>query len=236
MKKWAKLGLYALLLALLGLLLWLSLGQPRFTAESAFRRVEQREMLAPSTLLGRWESIQVDRSGAGANSGRWRTHLMAGRTDSHLRLTTVEQRGTRWNSPHDLTSYPLETYTFGVLPWDGPQELQSSSWAGECGFLYTKEPYARGEAILKVGEKFFKGQFTPGPADITFFSFPGLSGDSQSDMDSLARMRLRGITVISRDPPPHISLELVLYDGQGGEIARVVEEYPSEFNTKPPAG
>ncbi len=231
MKKWIKLALYVLLLAVLGLLLWLALGQPRLTAEQAFRRVETREMVEPGTLLGQWESIEVAHSGSGVgtNLGRWRTHLMAAVTDDFLRMTIVEQRGTRWNSPNDLTSFPLEDYTFGVLPWDGPAQIQGSSWRGSCGFLYTKLPYARGQAILHVGEKVFKGQFTPDPSGISFYSFEGLyeDGKSSSQMDLLA-MRLQGIRVLSKDPFPDVSLELVLYEESGGQIARMTRDYPVE--------
>ncbi len=228
LNKVQKISLYGLLFATLLFVLWLLCGMPRFSAQSAYHRIEQRQMLEPGTLLGRWESNQIYHPSPGPNSGAWRTHLMAGVTDSHLRMTLLEQRGIRWNSPNKLVSFPLEAYTFGVLPWDGPQSLGEANWAGACGFLYTKEPYARGEATLTVGETIFRGKFVPDAGELSFFSFPGLydTRETMSQMELLA-IRLQGTPVFSDISAPNISLELVLFDAHGGEITRMVKHYPA---------
>ncbi len=228
LNKAQKLGLYGLLFAMLLFVLWLLCGMPRFSAESAYHRIEQRQMLESGTLLGRWESDQVYHPSPGPNSGSWRTHLMVSRTDSHLRMTQLEQRWIRWNSPNKLVSFPLERCTFGVLPWDGPQSLGDANGEGSCGFLYTDQPYTRGEAILTVGEKIFRGQFVPGEQEISFFTFPGLHDhrESMSAMELLT-IRLQGTLVHYGYLSPDISLELVLYDQTGGEIVRMHKQYPA---------
>ncbi len=228
LNKAQRLGLYGLLFAALLFVLWLLCGMPRLSAQSAFRRVEQRQLLEHGTLLGRWESNQIYHPSPGPNSGAWRTHLMAGVTDSHLRMTLLEQRGIRWNSPNRLVSFPLEPYTFGVLPWDGPKSLGEANREGACGFLYTKQSYARGEATLTVGETIFRGEVVPDAGELSFFSFPGLydTRETMSQMELLA-IRLQGIPVISDRPALHISLELVLFDEHDGEIARMVKHYPA---------
>ncbi len=226
MSKAKKILCYLLLSGLLLVFTWVLLEMPRFSAESAFRRVEQRQLLEQSEILSIRECNFIQMLGGGVNSGSWKSYLVTGVSDTHLRMTLVENRGWRWLSRHELVGFPLEECTFSILPWDVP--VGADEGFHYSGFLYTKLPYARGEAVLTVGNRQFPAQFTPHESGLTIFSFPGLdTGDEYEQMVAYAAYDLLqqyGYNEALRTMD--VTLELTLFDENGNQLTRVSRLYP----------
>ncbi len=221
MKKFVKLGLYVLLMALLGLMMWLSHGKPRFSAEGAYHRVEQRQLMEQSTVV-RVRPLDYDqRFGNSYRIGTWKPHIVAGVSDTHLRMTLVYNRMSRWFSDKEMVSFPLEDYTFGIFPWEEGDFAHG-------GFLYTRLPYARGEGMLTVGSARFSTAFTPHESGLTNFSFAGLSesGEARKQMEYLAYDLLLQYGYDETKKTADVRLELTLFDENDQEITKIRKDYP----------
>ena len=222
--KWTKLACSAAVIVLMALTLWVLLEMPAFTAESAFRRTESRQLLAESRFLGTsFRSIVHYSSDRGAIRGRSFDHVGVGVTETALHLTELHKLDLRWYNDEEMV----------VIPREGEVTVEFEPWGAEFQdvaiFVYTELDYDHGTAVLTIGGVPFDARFTADPSGFTDVPFEPLSGvvaDGRQEQAILRQYDLRSVGYDKSRKTQHITLEVVLYDGHDTELARVVKEYP----------
>lgn len=222
MKKWIKLAISLTALTLVLGMQWAANGCPRFTAESAFRRVESRQLLPESRFL---KADYYD-TGLLIGKGRQELYTGVGVTDSHLRLVKLSKRGGLWHDENTLftggmLSLPLEgEITCGILPW----RLASPAWHGI--FVYTPLEAGAIRASVTIGDQVFAQEAAPQPGGYTQFFLEELLDHPLEDELTVRGYDLQGVGYDPARKNRNVTLEVVLFDENGQELARAVKHYP----------
>ena len=223
MKKALKLALSLLFAALICGGLWASTDCPRLSAQSAFRRVESRQLLPESTFVTAAGYGQIQVLG-GSDSGHYQQYTGVGVTDSRLHVTQLLRNVLWWHSPLYRTdslmvSYPLTgDLTAGILP----HRLQG--WHGL--FAYTPLESASLQAELTIGRTVFTHEMTTDPSGYTQFSIPALTESPLEDEICVRGYDLQGVGYGKDRKSQHVTLTVKLLDAAGQVIACTTEEYP----------
>lgn len=222
MAKRRKLCIWLLVIALLLAGFWLILQRPSLTARSVLRRTEQRELRQESTFLEAVYLTRVMRVGQGSVH----YHVAAGKTADSLYLAEAVRHGPFWYSEEDLVVIPLEEpVTAGFQPW-------CAEW-DQTAFVCTDLDYDYGVARVTVGQIPFDNRFTPSESGFVVVSFPYLEAESREEGSlweqvQLRQFDLRTVGYAQDRKTLDVTLEVVLYDSENREIARVVKEYPAQ--------
>ena len=223
MKKALKLALSLLFAALICGGLWASTGCPRLSAQSAFQRVESRQLLPESTFVTAAGYGQVQVLG-GSAAGHYQQYTGVGVTDSRLHVTQLLRNVLWWHSPLYRTdslmvSYPLTgDLTAGILP----HRLQG--WHGL--FAYTPLEGASLQAELTIGRMVFTHEMTTDPSGYTQFYIPALTESPLEDEICVRGYDLQGVGYGKNRKSQHVTLTVKLLDAARQVIACTTEEYP----------
>ena len=225
MKKAVKLALCLALAALLCGAMWASVGCPRLSAQSAFRRIESRQLLPESRFLTAQNYGQFIISG-GSRGGNYQQYTGVGLTDSHIHIARLLRKVSWWHSAEkrfedQMISLPLTgDLTAGILPW----HFSGGSWHGF--FAYT--PLAGAELGVKVtiGAHSFGHRLKADPSGYTQFTVPALDDHPLQDEINTRGYDLIGVGY-AKDRKTHpVTLEVTLYAADGTVLAKTVEDYP----------
>ena len=223
MKKAVKLLFSLLFAALICGGLWASNGCPRLSAQSAFQRVESRQLLPESTFVTAAGYGQVQVLG-GSAAGHYQQYTGVGVTDSRLHVTQLLRNVLWWHSPLYRTdslmvSYPLTgDLTAGILP----HRLQG--WHGL--FAYTPLEGASLQAELTIGRMVFTHEMTTDPSGYTQFYIPALTESPLEDEICVRGYDLQGVGYGKNRKSQHVTLTVKLLDAARQVIACTTEEYP----------
>lgn len=221
MAKSRKLLLYFAVITLLLWGFWILMGRPSFSAESAFRRTERRELRAESAFLGDFFLTDVLRIG----TGHVDYHLTVGKGRDSLYLAEAVKHGLFWESEENTVVIPLQyPVTADFQPW-------CAEWR-PTAFVYADLPYACGVAVVTVGDRTFDARFESTESGFALISFPafeaaGHTEDRFAEQIRLRQFDLRGVGYDKARKNTDISLEVVLYDSANAEIARITKDYPA---------
>lgn len=225
MKKAVKLALSLALAAVLCGALWASVGCPRLSAESAFRRIERRQLLPESTFVTAVNYGQFIIMG-GSSGGNYQLYSAAGVTDSHIHAVRLMRKVSWWHSTEtrheeQMVSLPLTgDLTAGILPW----YITNGTWHGF--FAYTPLEGAEIDVRLTIGDSTFVHRLQADPSGYTPFSIPSLKDSPLEDEINTRGYDLIDVGYAKDRKTHHVTLEVTLYAADGAILAKTVEEYP----------
>lgn len=225
--KWVRLAAQLTLLAALLTALWILADMPAFTAESAFRKAERRQLLEESTFLESIFLVNAHYSGKDVMNGSIFVHAGVGKTENALHVTELCKQ-----MPFPLWYNEEETV---VIPLDGDVTAEWNPWCAEwqkIGVLvYSPLAFDHGYATICIGEWSFTEEFTATESGLVNVPFPNLGSnlslDEERQQITCRQYDMRSIGYDKSLKTDDVALKVTLYDEDGGQVAAVTKEYPA---------